>query len=273
MKRKLFRFTQFKLSRLNIALLKYSELEKLKVENLNYRERFNQIVQSDYDKTFFNELNLGPELNEFVNKSQSSEIHQDLFVLVTTEMKRNGFFVEFGAADGINGSNTYLLEKNFNWTGILAEPSKKWHSKLKANRSNAKIEFQCVWSHSNQILDFSESVDQPYLSTLTAFQNYDFHSNSRKHRKSYKVKSISLYDLLNKHNAPSFVEYLSIDTEGSEFEILKNFDFNTYQFGIITCEHNFTDNRAKIYNSLTENGYKRVYENLSKYDDWYILKQ
>jgi FkbM family methyltransferase len=272
-KRKILRSIRLLLSLLNIALLKYSDLEKIRAENLDYRDRINKINQSEYDKLFFHELDASPKLNQLINSSQSSEIHQDLFVLALTNYKQNGFFVEFGAADGKNGSNTYLLEKNFNWTGILAEPSKNWHSKLKINRLNAKIDTDCVWSQSNQILEFSESVDQPYLSTISEFEKHDFHSNSRKHSKSYNVKTISLYDLLKKHNAPSYIDYLSIDTEGSEFEILEKFDFNTYKFGIITCEHNFTENRIRIYNLLIKNGYKRVYEKLSKYDDWYVSLQ
>ena len=86
----------------------------------------------------------------------------------------------------------------------------------------------------------------------------------------FNVKTISLYDLLEKYNAPKYIDYLSIDTEGSEYEILKNFDFEKYVFKIITCEHNHTDMREKIYTLLTNNGYVRKYENLSQWDDWYV---
>ena len=63
--------------------------------------------------------------------------------------------------------------------------------------------------------------------------------------------------MLIKYNAPKFIDYLSIDTEGSEYEILKNFDFKSYKFRVITCEHNYNENREKIYELLTENGYER----------------
>ena len=71
----------------------------------------------------------------------------------------------------------------------------------------------------------------------------DFYKTGRK----YKVPTISLLDLLDIHNAPKFIDYLSIDTEGSEYEILNAFDFNKYKFRVITCEHNFTPMREKIY--------------------------
>lgn len=271
MKRILFKFIRDLLSIFNIAILKLSDLEKIKAQNLKYQDRINKINQLEFDELFFSELNSIPELKKLIAQSQSSEIHQDLFVLFMTNLKRNGFFVEFGAADGKNGSNTFLLENSFNWTGILAEPSKNWHAQLRTNRINTLIETDCVWRESNKFLEFSESVDQPYLSTITEYEKYDFHSNSRKHHKTYKVATISLFDLLKKYNAPLYIDYLSIDTEGSEFEILETFDFNTYKIGIITCEHNFTENRIKIYNLLTKNGYKRVFEKLSKYEDWYVL--
>jgi hypothetical protein len=53
-----------------------------------------------------------------------SEIFQDIFVLTVAREKRNGLFVEFGAGDGVSSSNTHMLEKEFGWTGILAEPNR-----------------------------------------------------------------------------------------------------------------------------------------------------
>ena len=66
---------------------------------------------------------------------------------------------------------------------------------------------------------------------------------------------------------------MSIDTEGSEYDILKDFNFEKYTFKIITVEHNFTKNREKIKNLLESKGYVRVYEKFSKWDDWYIYDE
>jgi hypothetical protein len=84
------------------------------------------------------------------------------------------------------------------------------------------------------------------------------------------VSTISLNDLLSKHNAPKHIDYLSIDTEGSEFEILNSFDFSSHSFGVVTVEHNFTPVRQKIFELLSGHGYTRQFENLSKFDDWYV---
>lgn len=164
-----------------------------------------------------------------------------------------------------------MLEKKFRWSGILAEPAKKWHHDLYKNRT-AKIETKCVWKTSGEILKFKETSEAE-LSTIASFANSDKLQESRKSGTVYDVETISLEDVLNEHNAPCLIDYLSIDTEGSEFEILKNFNFSKYKFRIITCEHNYTEARQQIYQLLTKNGYQRKFERLSKFDDWYVLSE
>lgn len=197
-----------------------------------------------------------------------SQLRQDLFVLNETGRKTGGFFVEFGATNGINLSNSYLLENKFGWRGILAEPAKAWHDELLKNRPNASIETRCVWKDSGSILTFNET-DSLELATIDSFSSLDMHKVKREKGSRYEVETISLNDLLEEHHAPYFIDYLSIDTEGSEFEILKAFDFDKYTFQVITVEHNYTPQRDLIFELLTKNGYKRKFKDLSRFDDWY----
>jgi hypothetical protein len=84
---------------------------------------------------------------------------------------------------------------------------------------------------------------------------------------------VSLNDLLKQHNAPPEIGYLSIDTEGSELSILEALNFDQYRFRIITAEHNYIEpERTKIYDLLQRNGYNRVYQDISQWDDWYLLR-
>ena len=76
--------------------------------------------------------------------------------------------------------------------------------------------------------------------------------------------------MLERHGAPRNMEYLSIDTEGSEYDILSQLDFDRYMFGVITCEHNFLPAREQIHRLLTSHGYVRKLEDISKFDDWYV---
>ena len=88
---------------------------------------------------------------------------------------------------------------------------------------------------------------------------------------SYDVETVSLVDLLEQYKAPAHGDFLSMDTEGSEFEILKHFDFSRYTFGAISIEHNYSANRSKVKDLLIGRGYKQVYPQLSDFDDWFVL--
>ena len=245
------------LNKFNIQVIKRSFFEKLLINQIAELELLKKI-EKNQRTNFIDNLDLS-----------KSQLRQDLFVLSELQFKKDGFFVDFGATNGLDLSNSYLLETKFNWNGILVEPAKKWHKELKYNRK-VNIDTDCVWIETGKELLFNE-VDDAKLSTIDQFSSNDQHSDLRKKRKQYKVKTISLNDLLHKYNAPKFIDYLSIDTEGSEFEILKSFNFNNYKFRVITCEHNHNENREKIYELLTQNGYERKFTEISKFEDWYIL--
>ncbi len=96
------------------------------------------------------------------------------------------------------------------------------------------------------------------------------HAHARADGNRISVETISLRDLLIKANAPRHIDYLSVDTEGSEFDILNSFDFGEYEIDVITVEHNNTSAREALYSLLTNKGFKRKYIDLSDFDDWYV---
>lgn len=198
-----------------------------------------------------------------------SQIFQDVFVLFALKQKTNGYFCEFGATDGKTLSNSCLLEESHGWTGICAEPALGWHHLLRKNRPNALIDTRCVWSKTGETLTFRQT-EVKELSTVESFASGDQHSRYRQGGSSYEVKTISLNDLLNEYNAPKSFDYLSMDTEGSELQIIEAHDFNLHRPKVITVEHNFTPNRTAIHQLLTQVGYKRVLVEVSQFDDWYV---
>ena len=207
------------------------------------------------------------EALEIVSNSKS-QLGQDVLALSLVDKGKKGFFVEFGATDGKSLSNTYLLEKYFGWSGILCEPGKAWHSELRKNRA-AVIDTRCVFSSSGKLVEFTEtSVGE--LSTISSFMKSDANRFLRKNSGTYQVETVSLYDLLLTHNAPRYIEFLSVDTEGSELEILKDFPFDEYKFGLVCVEHNYTINREKLHDLLTGKGYERIHTSYSAFNDWYL---
>lgn len=237
---------------------------------------------------FFRDLDNCSLLYSQLNQSQrelispflpfsKSQLAQDLFALAFSDSKEPKYFVEFGATDGVTGSNTWLLEKELGWKGILAEPARCWHENLYTNRK-CNIETKCIAKQSGLILDFLEVGNKnggsPTLSSLEEYSNNkDWASKIRKKDFiKYQVETISLLDLLKKHNAPHEIQFLSIDTEGSEFDIIKSFDFREFKIKTICVEHNYVERtRTLINNYLYEKGYKNILKEVSKYDDWYLL--
>lgn len=188
--------------------------------------------------------------------SNYSQYNQDLNVLKFYKEKKNGYFIEIGANDGIRFSNTYLLETKYNWKGICVEPVPEKYKLLCKNRANSICYNNPIYNTSNISIDFA------ICRNGTLFSGIDKHINAYKERveknkKIIKLNTLSFNDLLEKSNAPEFIEYVSIDTEGSEYEIIKDIDFKKYTFGIIDIEHNNIESTKKnIYNLLTSNGYE-----------------
>lgn len=205
-----------------------------------------------------------------LNKSKS-QIQQEILVLLLCDFKRSGYFVEFGATDGISLSNTFILESHFGWTGILAEPGRNWHEQLFQNRQ-CHVDTSCIWQETGEHLEFLEASKGEY-STIEKFTMSDHHSRKRISNQTYRVKTLSLEDLLDRYQAPTTIDYLSIDTEGSEYEILSHFNFKKYQIKVITVEHNYSAKRDEIKDLLTMNGYERINTSLSLWDDWYVLSE
>ena len=203
------------------------------------------------------------------NDTQSQN-YQDVFVLYQTKYKRDGYFVEFGATDGKIISNSLLLEKKYGWKGILAEPNSVWHNDLFKNRT-CNISKKCVYSETGKEIEFIAS-DTPDISGIKEFASKDEHTENRNRGKTILVPTITLTDLLDEYSAPENIDYLSIDTEGSEFHILKAFfdEPKKYDIHNITVEHNqINEDRTNIFNLLAANGFRRRFTAFSRCDDFY----
>jgi FkbM family methyltransferase len=200
-----------------------------------------------------------------------AQLMQDIWVLFQTRFRREGYFVEFGATDGRSLSNTWYLEKSFGWKGILAEPNPAWHAELRQNRPSAEIDTRAVYTRSGDKVSFLAG-DLQEIGSLEKYAQRDFHAHRRAGTASIEVETISLCDLLKEHAAPEHIDYMSIDTEGGEYEILRAFDFSQHTVGLISVEHNFTPAREKIFSLLTALGYIRKFEEFSQFDDWYALE-
>jgi FkbM family methyltransferase len=211
-------------------------------------------------------LNKGSIDLEKLKQLSQSQLGQDLWVLEQCEYKKEGFFVEFGATDGVLLSNTYLLEKEFGWKGICAEPNPAFFKKLQLNR-RCITSSACIGGTSGEEVDF---IFADVFGGMAKDEDHDMHGWRRKAYRevegTVKLVTQSLHSFLTEQVAPKRIDYLSIDTEGSEYEILENFPFGEWDIRLITIEHNYTEKREKIRNLLFRNGYSRIE---CQWDDFY----
>ena len=187
-----------------------------------------------------------------------SQLGQDDFVLEKSYYKDYGFFVEAGAMNGIKLSNTYKLEKDYNWNGICCEPNSNYHKALSQNRSCA-VNFNLLYDENGKTIKL-------YKGGMAGGTEEDFKAEEgryewRMSQPTEYVKTITLNTLLEQYNAPPIIDYISLDTEGSELRILKAFNFKKRDVKIWSIEHN-TEHRNdgdKYLNSIiklmTENEY------------------
>lgn len=191
-----------------------------------------------------------------------SQFGQDLYLINNIcKHKKEGYFIELGACDGIEFSNTLLLEKNYGWKGICIEPNPIYEESLKKNRK-CHVCYDLVYSSSGKEMSFTMA---DLLSGIT--------SDINKHKfilanKAIQLKTTTLTEVLDRYEAPSYIDYLSLDTEGSELEILKGLDFKKYRIGYMCIEHNFVEpQRTDVRNFLAARGY--IFQRENYVDDEY----
>jgi hypothetical protein len=197
-----------------------------------------------------------------------------------------GFFVEAGAADGLVGSNTAALERDHGWTGLLVEPNREFFSRCAANRPGATV-VRAVLSADDGEIEFIEAgylgaapdhvlpVFERLGLDLDSHPNYQLDADGRPARRGL-LPARSLRSLLAEIDAPTFIDYLSLDVEGSELQALQGFPFNTHALGALSLEACFEHagvrydhaHRQPCRDLLEHHGYRRV--GTAGFDDLYL---
>lgn len=184
-----------------------------------------------------------------------------------------GFFVELGANNGIDQSNTLYYEKFRNWHGVLIEPIPHNYLLCRQNRSTMNTIF-CNACVSFEYKDkFVEIIYSNLMSTPIGLEsdisNPQAHaSEGLRHIPSthdnftFGARASTLEDLLVKANAPALIDFLSLDVEGAEIEVLKGIDFNRHKFRFMCIE---SRDLLKIATHLARHDYHLI-DKLSQHD-------
>lgn len=176
--------------------------------------------------------------------------------------KRDGFFVEVGANDPCSGSQTWLLEQN-GWRGVLVEPQAALCEKLRCERKNSKV-FQVACSRPEKEGEASLHIGA-HCGISTLEQQTDSHG--AQFIGTERVKITTLDKVLSEAGATT-VDFLSLDVEGHEIEVMRGFDFKKYRPSLILIEDGVRTLDKHLF--LKRQGYKLVKR--TSLNNWYIPK-
>lgn len=206
----------------------------------------------------------------------NSQIEQDKWVHSVLGNKRNGYFIELGACDGLVYSNSLFFERELNWDGICIEPNDIYFEQLKKNRK-CNVSNDLASEKEGNVVKFSmcgsvSGIIDENIGPFTKKDNY------------ISKTTTTLNKVLDNFNAPKIIDYLSLDVEGQEYNILKTFPFDKYKFRCITVEHNEPHvgptQQMMIRELLEKNGYKFIKGNddvnnwgHGPIDDFYIYPE
>ena len=181
---------------------------------------------------------------------------------------KNGIFVDVGAHDGVNINNTLYFSKYNNWTGINIEPIKKVYDKLVSNRPN-DINLNCVVCNNDGETDFLCNIG--YTEMISGIKdNFDPRHLKRLEDENKEMGSITEVIKMNTkkletifdENNISHVNYLSIDVEGAEFEVIKSINFNKVFIDVIGFENNYNDTSIPIIKYLESKNFVFIHKTI-----------
>jgi FkbM family methyltransferase len=180
-----------------------------------------------------------------------------------------GYFVDLGAYDGLEWSNTVSLERQRGWTGIAIEPADEVFPRLQRNRPDITCVQAFAWSRAD------EEVSYTFADGLSGVRSALPATLKHRYRKKLddgatrKLKTTTLQQILDDHNAPRMVDYLSIDANGTDYQVLLGLDLTTRVFRTITVEHNRQlRRRQQIISYLERSGYS--YEGDRAFDAFFV---
>lgn len=199
----------------------------------------------------------------FGQKGQDEWVLTEVFDCRRRGFRRGGYFVDLACSDGVTINNTLFMERYLGWSGILIEPNPAFHETLRATR-HAAISTRVIAAERG-VAKFR--LDNRELGGIVG-EGFD---NSQRVRGAelasaeiVEVSTVPLVEVLEEHDAPREIDYLSLDVEGAEWEVLRGFPFDRYQFACMTIE------RPPLELDLLLDGHGYLQVRTQQYDAFYI---
>ena len=194
----------------------------------------------------------------------TSQFGQEGWVIDLLAGKRNGYFLDVGASNGIDTSNTLRLEREYGWRGLCVEPNTRFFKELVSNRNCDAIN-TCLYDRVGE-LPFLESAgtlggviddfDEQQLNHAIRAKRLRLDEQGRPPLVAKSAMTVA--EALDLVGAPPVIDYWSLDVEGAELRLLQSFPYARYAFDVLTVEHNQKPSRGAIRRFLESRGYEFV---------------
>jgi FkbM family methyltransferase len=166
-----------------------------------------------------------------------SQIGQDAYFIENiAKGKRGGRFLDVGAHDGINTSNTYALEKDYGWTGICVEANADLAEQCRINRPQSTVVHTAVWSDARNVVFQLPHSGNDFLSRVAGIPcNDNYFAQDFRETIDITMPALPLKTIIGEGD--HYFDYFSLDIEGAELEALKGIDWSKTSFGFVAMEY------------------------------------
>ena len=169
--------------------------------------------------------------------------------------RRSGTYVDIGAMDGLRNSNTYYFEK-LGWSGMCVEAHPKYAGLCRKNRPGSINIYAAVGS---QVKQFTEFCASPFgaascIKAINTKRICTKNNQNIRELKIIRVPMVTMNFLLQLHGITS-VDYVSVDVEGTEIDVLRGFNLERYKPRLVILEHNFLVNIRNMRKYMHQKGY------------------
>jgi FkbM family methyltransferase len=184
-----------------------------------------------------------------------------------------GYFLDIGACHPVKYSNSWILQKRFGWSGLLIEANTGLARILLSERSSDSVTI--IEAAVGSTAKTETLIEYGPLSSLERTSSTDIYGKMRGKRNTFENRSTVLVrtieEILKTESAPSTIDFLSIDIEGADLEVLESFPFSKYSVKMICIEHNFNrETQSGIADFLMNLGYQQKCAKWSSIDSWFI---
>lgn len=165
-----------------------------------------------------------------------SQIGQDRYYIESIiGGRRGGRFLDVGAHNGIDTSNTYALETQLGWTGVCVEANPELAHQCRQNRPGSQVIEAAAWSSEARLAFEMPGSGNMFLSRISGIEhNRHYFADDFQQSHTIAVDAKPLRALLG--DGDHWFDYFSLDVEGAELEVLHGIDWQHTRFGYIALE-------------------------------------